>query len=84
MIHSMMALPPPDWFARDLLSDPVGLSAQDEYLRARASWERVAPTDGRDPQRGSPLQFLLYARMTTSKFVFEMTARRTAAEAARG
>jgi len=42
------------------------------FQSARLAWELIAPAA--DPPRGcSPLQFLLHARMTTSRFIYEMT-----------
>jgi hypothetical protein len=57
-------------------SDPVLLSAQDEFQSARLAWELIAPDGESLPEDASPLQFLLHARMTTSRFIYEMTKLR--------
>ncbi len=57
-------------------SDPVLLSAQDEFQSARLAWEVIAPDSEGLPADASPLQFLLHARMTTSRFIYEMTKLR--------
>jgi hypothetical protein len=57
-------------------SDPVLLSALDEFQSARQAWELIAPDSERLPDDASPLQFLLHARMTTSRFIYEMTKLR--------
>ena len=57
-------------------SEPVLLSAQDEFQSARRAWELIAPHGDGLPDDASPLQFLLHARMTTSRFIYEMTKLR--------
>jgi hypothetical protein len=61
------------------------LSAQNESANSRAAWRSVAPPNGRLPAAATPLQRLLYTRMMTSEFVFQMArlrARRHQVEAA--
>ncbi len=50
--------------------DPVRLGPADECRRARLAWEKVAPEDGQLPPDATPLQCMLYARMTTSIFIY--------------
>jgi hypothetical protein len=50
--------------------DPVRLCPEDECRRARLAWEKVAPEDGQLPPDATPLQCMLYARMTTSIFIY--------------
>jgi hypothetical protein len=59
------------------LGDPIRLCPRDECRRARLAWELVAPADGQLPVDATPLQRLLYARMTTSIFVYESTQQRS-------
>jgi hypothetical protein len=54
--------------------DPVRLGPRDECRRARLAWEKVAPADGLLPANPTPLQCMIYARMTTSIFI-EAAAR---------
>ncbi len=61
------------------VADPVRLCPRDECHRARLAWELVAPADGRLPVDATPLQCMLYARMTTSIFVYEVTQHRIGA-----
>jgi hypothetical protein len=56
---------PAQWAA-----DPVRLAPADECRRARLAWEKVAPEDGQLPENPTPLQCMLYARMTTSIFIY--------------
>jgi hypothetical protein len=65
------------------VEDPVRLSPRDECRRARRAWDLVAPADGLLPADATPLQRMLYARMTTSIFVYEATQQRTGAQRAR-
>ena len=50
--------------------DPIRLGPADECRRARLAWERVAPEGGHLPADATPLQCMLYARMTTSIFIY--------------
>lgn len=61
------------------VEDPVRLCPRDECQRARRSWDLVAPADGRLPADATPLQRMLYARMTTSIFVYAATQHRSRA-----
>jgi hypothetical protein len=63
------------------VADPVRLCPRDECRRARAAWELVAPADGQLPDDATPLQRMLYARMTTSIFVYEATLHRSGVRA---
>jgi hypothetical protein len=56
---------PAQWAA-----DPVRLGPADECRLARLAWEAVAPEDGELPENPTPLQCMLYARMTTSIFIY--------------
>ena len=51
-------------------ADPARLGPADECRRARLAWETVAPEDGELPENPTPLQCMLYARMTTSIFIY--------------
>ncbi len=70
-VTSKPALIPDHWAA-----DPVRLCPRDECRRARLAWELVAPPDGLLPANATPLQRMLYARMTTSIFVYEAAQHR--------
>jgi hypothetical protein len=48
------------------------LNAQSESATSRAAWRSVAPPDGKLPETATPIQRLIYTRMKTSEFVFEM------------
>jgi hypothetical protein len=50
--------------------DPARLGPDDECRRARLAWEKVAPADGQLPADPTPLQCMLYARLTTSIFIY--------------
>jgi hypothetical protein len=63
------------------VEDPARLCPRDECRRARRAWDLVAPADGQLPPNATPLQCMLYARMTTSIFVYEATLHRTGARA---
>jgi hypothetical protein len=65
------------------VADPIRLCPRDECRRARRAWDLVAPADGLLPADATPLQRMLYARMTTSIFVYEATQQRTGAKRAR-
>jgi hypothetical protein len=52
------------------------LSAQHESASSRAAWQSVAPPNGRLPDAATPLQRLIYTRMMTSEFVFNMATMR--------
>jgi hypothetical protein len=51
-------------------ADPARLGPDDECRRARLAWEKVAPEDGQLPANPTPLQCMLYARLTTSIFIY--------------
>jgi hypothetical protein len=72
----MTELAAPERVAVHWNCDPALLSAQDEYELARQAWEAVAPADGQLSENPTPLQRLLYARVTTSEFIFLMARRR--------
>jgi hypothetical protein len=63
------------------VEDPARLCPRDECRRARRAWELVAPADGQLPADATPLQCMLYARMTTSIFVYEATLHRSGVRA---
>ncbi|HEX4016082.1 MAG TPA: hypothetical protein VHX15_05035 [Frankiaceae bacterium] len=63
------------------VEDPARLCPRDECRRARLAWELVAPSDGKLPVNATPLQCMLYARMTTSIFVYEAAQHRTGVKA---
>jgi hypothetical protein len=75
-IHGVTQLAAPEGIDASWTCDPVLLSAQDEFQSARRAWELIAPDSERLPENASPLQFLLHARMTTSRFIYEMTKMR--------
>ncbi len=58
------------------VEDPVPLSAREECREARAAWELVAPADGLLPEDATPLQYMLFARMTTSAFIYQVARHR--------
>ena len=64
------------------IADRALPSAQDECGRARCAWACVAPADGVLASEATPLQRLLYARMKTSEFVYEMARLRAQRELA--
>jgi hypothetical protein len=65
------------------IADPVRLCPRDECRRARRAWDLVAPADGLLPADATPLQCMLFARMTTSIFVYEAAQHRNGAQRAR-
>jgi hypothetical protein len=73
----MTPLPDAASAADQWLGDPPRLCPRDECRRARRAWAVVAPEDGRLPVDATPLQRLLYARMTTSIFVYETAQHRS-------
>jgi hypothetical protein len=52
------------------------MSAQNESINSRRAWHAVAPADGLLPNAATPIQRLLYTRMMTSEFVFQMAKLR--------
>jgi hypothetical protein len=52
------------------------LSAQRESANSLAAWHAVAPPDGKLPETATPIQRLIYTRMMTSEFVFQMARLR--------
>ena len=72
--------PDPDALAVEWLDDRALLSAQEECCQARCAWAQVAPEGGALASGATPLQCLLYARMKTSEFVYEMARMRAERE----
>lgn len=62
--------------------DLAMLNPRDECGQARVAWAKVAPADGLLAKDATPLQRLLYARMATSEFVYEMARFRADRHAA--
>ncbi len=54
--------------------DPALRDPEDEFQFARNSWELVCPADGALPEVPSPLQRLLYVRLTASKFMRDLSS----------
>jgi hypothetical protein len=58
------------------------LSAQSESANSLAAWRSIAPPDGKLPAAATPIQRLIYTRMKTSEFVFEMARWRARSQRA--
>jgi hypothetical protein len=74
--YEMTAITAPTRIVDDWVEAPVVPDAEEEFRRARLAWLQVGPADGSLPADRSPLQCLVFARLTTSLFLYEMAIRR--------
>jgi hypothetical protein len=58
------------------IADPLLRNPQDEFELAELAWKTMAPEHEYLPADATPIQCLLHARMTTSRFIYEMTRMR--------
>lgn len=72
----MTVITAPTRIVDEWIEAPVVPDAQEEFRRARLAWLQVGPADGALPADRSPLQCLVFARLTTSLFLYEMAIRR--------
>jgi hypothetical protein len=74
--YEMTVITAPTRIVDEWIEAPVVPDAEEEFRRARLAWLQVGPADGSLPADRSPLQCLVFARLTTSLFLYEMAIRR--------